>query len=88
MALIREPLKCEVCGESIPWIPDPPAHHCSCPNCTFVGDTGGRYDYENHHCSEEAKAAFAERMKKEFGDKYPDFAKDLLALTSKTAKAG
>lgn len=87
MAFIREPLKCEVCGESIPWIPDPPAHQCSCPNCTFVGDTGGQYDFANHRCPEEARAAYAERIKKELGDTYPAFVKGLLALAPKATKA-
>lgn len=66
MAFIHEPLKCGVCGGEIPWIPAlQSAHQCSCPSCTFVGDGGGRYDYANHYCPEEARAAYAARMKNE-----------------------
>lgn len=84
----HEPLKCGVCGENIPWVPNPPLHQCSCQHCTFVGDTGGHYDIANHRCSDEAKAAFAERMKKELGDeKYQALAKKVEGLFSKTAKA-
>lgn len=87
MAFIHEPLTCGVCGGDIPWISNPPAHQCSCPNCTFVGDTGGHYDVANHRCPEEAGAAYVERMKKELGDKYPAFEKGILALAPKATKA-
>ena len=63
------PKKCGICGEVIPFIPEKPC--CSCPQHAIIGPARGHYDYANHHCSEEAMAAWSERMKKEHPELAP-----------------
>ena len=75
--LWRKPMKCERCGDEIPFIYDPLSAWQRISG--FTGDNGGHY--APHQCSDEAMAAWSERMKKE----HPELAPAARELAEKIA---
>lgn len=65
----ESPEKCGICGEVFQFIPQPPC--CSCPQHMVMGPAQGHYDYAGHKCSDEAMAAWRERMAKEHPELTP-----------------